>query len=217
MTPVAEPHEIEVLPLDGDKYTVLSPDEATSTQDAVELPREPLTRRASGTFLWSPRRIRLARWLKRQGFQNPYRIVRAAVVSNLAMPRALAMLTMETGSCRNVYGHDPVRNRAPKGGAVTRSNYRGIYLPDRRAGLGMQGVGPTQLTWFAFQDRADALGGCPHPYFNMRVGFAIFREYRRAGADVWEAAKRYNGADAYADRFVAWDREWAKRLRRAGF
>jgi len=25
--------------------------------------------------------------------------------------------------------------------------------------MGMQGVGPTQLTWYAFQDQADALGG----------------------------------------------------------
>ena len=30
----------------------------------------------------------------------------------------------------------------------------------RRPRDGMQGVGPAQLTWFEFQDQADALGGC---------------------------------------------------------
>jgi len=38
--------------------------------------------------------------------------------------------------------------------------------PGRR----MQGVGPCQLTWWTFQDRADELGGCFKPGPNIRTG-----------------------------------------------
>lgn len=51
----------------------------------------------------------------------------------------------------------------------TEANYR-EYVRNRTQ-CGMQGVGPTQLTYYTFQDRADQLGGCWRPEINIRVGF----------------------------------------------
>ena len=62
----------------------------------------------------------------------------------------------------------------------------------------LPGVGPAQLTWFSFQDRADDLGGCPHPFWNMLVGFEIIKAHVDGGASIWNAYKGYNGAGAYA-------------------
>jgi len=208
-----------LLPTRGDKYSVLSEDEVSSVQDYIDIETGDFLTEVGVTALASalPRDRRLINYLDRQGFVYPARLVRAARRVDLGISRALAMTTMETGNGKNVYGHDPVSTGGcySYGGTVTKSNY--ACYKRHRGTTRMQGVGPTQLTWWAFQDRADRLGGCHHPYYNNVVGFAIFREYRRSGDSVWEAAKRYNGASAYADRFVQWDREWQHRLKRAGF
>lgn len=75
------------------------------------------------------------------------------------------MLMKESGGGRNVYGHDAVQC-GPVGGTVTEDNYR-EYLRNR-AQCGSQGVGPTQLTYYTLQDRADQLGGCWRPEINIR-------------------------------------------------
>ncbi len=66
----------------------------------------------------------------------------------------------------------------------------------------MQGVGPTQLTWWEFQDRADRLGGCWSTRHNIRVGVEILGGYYRAhkanGVNTRRAlqlaAQRFNGS-----------------------
>lgn len=164
-----------------------------------------------------PSNIKAARFLARRGFAHPYRLVRAARAAGVRLSTACALLNMESGTGKMVYGHDPVRC-GPKGGYVTKANYRAYKR--NRARCGMQGVGGTQLTWYAFQDRADQLGGCWHPYWNYRVGFEIIRSYVRGGASIRQAYQRYNGsgpaAVRYAQRALTLRARWRKELRVAG-
>ena len=79
----------------------------------------------------------------------------------------------------------------------------------------MQGVGPTQLTWYAFQDQADALGGAWKPYPNMVVGFRHLKTLiNQMGKEHGAAA--YNGtgpaADAYGKDFVKKQEAWHRRI-----
>jgi hypothetical protein len=140
-------------------------------------------------------------------------ILEACATTKLPLSYALALCEKE-GGFRMVYGHDPVRNPAPKGGHVTRSNYA-QYKRDRKAGMGMQGVGHTQLTWYAFQDQADALGGCWRPYPNLVVGFANLRRLINAHGKE-KGAAAYNGtgpaAEAYGRDFVRKQEAWHRRL-----
>ncbi len=150
------------------------------------------------------------------GIKMPMQMILAARKTKTPLPVAGALLMMETGGGRNVYGHDPVANRAPKGGAVTRENYRDVYLPDRKAGKGMQGVGPTQLTWYGFQDQADKMGGAWNPQINMEVGFALVKsKIARYGIAPGFAA--YNGsgpaAKAYGARAAAQHARFAVALK----
>ena len=132
-------------------------------------------------------------------------ILEACATTGLPLSYALALVEKESGF-QNVYGHDHVRNPAQKGGRVTRSNYA-RYKRDRKAGLGMQGVGYTQLTWYELQDKADALGGCWRPYPNMVVGFSnLKRQINLHGKEKGAAA--YNGTGPDAD---AYGRDWVKK------
>ena len=66
---------------------------------------------------------------------------------------------------------------------------------------GMQGVGPCQLTYFALQDRADALGGCWAVAPNLHVGFEQLASLiRRDGLASGVAA--YNGRGDAAERYA---------------
>lgn len=151
--------------------------------------------------------------LSRQGIVHPALCVHVAERAHLDYPTAAALLIMETGGGRMIYGHDPVANRAPKGGKVTKHNYNHVYLPDRKRGLGMQGVGDTQLTWFAYQDEADRLGGCWRVGINRLVGFRLLasfiNDFGRA-----EGIRRYNGTGAYAVAYSIRLRWNARRIRR---
>ena len=140
-------------------------------------------------------------------------ILDACATTGLPLSYALALIEKESGG-KNVYGHDPVRNPAPKGGHVTRDNYA-RYKRDRKAGLGMQGVGHTQLTWYALQDSADALGGCWKPYPNMVVGFSNLKRLCNLHGKQGGAAA-YNGtgeaAAAYGRDFVRKQEAWHRRV-----
>lgn len=109
------------------------------------------------------------------------------------------MLIKESSGGRNIFGHDGSRCADPgytKGGEVDWPSYMSYRA--RRDECGYQGVGPCQLTWFAFQDRADALGGCWQPRYNCRVGFEllgkaiILNGYRAAFGE-------YNGGPRWRD------------------
>jgi hypothetical protein len=120
-----------------------------------------------------------------------------------------AFLMQETSGGTNEFGHDPTIFIGA--GTVTKSKYLKYKAERIRTGQ-MQGVGPMQLTWYAFQDRADALGGCWKPYCNLVAGLEYLKGLHDHFGD-WESVARvYNGsgprAEAYARmmkiRFASW-------------
>lgn len=145
------------------------------------------------------------------GIDYPADTLWAARATKLPLHYACAMLEKETGGGRNEFGHDPTTSIPTSwmGGAVNFVRYR--YYKARRATHGMQGVGGTQLTWYAFQDRADAAGGCWIPRNNFLVGFSVLRaNIARYGEQGGAAA--YNGtgpaAAAYGHDFVVKAAHW---------
>jgi hypothetical protein len=157
----------------------------------------------------------LATAIRAGGGRFEPQIVHAARLSKLPVALVCAVVEQESGF-RNVFGHDRVANpvKSPAGGVleVTRERYE-RYLHHRRLGHGNQGVGPMQLTWPGFQDRADAYGGCWRPGPNIRVGCEVLAEHiARLGTRA--GIQAYNGAHgfAYADSVLALERKWRARL-----
>jgi hypothetical protein len=149
----------------------------------------------------TPRDLLLARRAKRAGAAYALRIIWEARAAGLPISLGFAIVEEEssdrvTRAGRNVYGHDDVRNRAPKGGLVTKANYLAVYKPDRLAGHGAQGVGLTQLTSPGLQTQADRLGGCWVPKNQLRVGFRFLEGLRQARAPA--PALLAQGADGLA-------------------
>jgi hypothetical protein len=140
---------------------------------------------------------------KKAGARYAWRIVSEARRNSVSLALAFALVEQES-RFENVYGHDAVRNpiKSPPGGLkkVTRKNYA-EYLHYRKAGFGMQGVGPCQLTWWEFQDRADKLGGCWLPSRNIRVGLEVL------ASNILEHGRhtgiaRYNGTGSAAENYA---------------
>jgi len=76
-----------------------------------------------------------------------------------------------------------------------------------------------QLTWYAFQDEADRLGGCWDPRINIRVGAqTLGKLVRQHGLAAGIA--RYNGTGPAAQRYSRQVLErvevWTDRCRKAG-
>ena len=139
-------------------------------------------------------------------------ILAACQTTKLPLSYGLALVEKES-DFQNVFGHDGVENPV-KGGRVTRVRYV-QYKRARKAGKGMQGVGYTQLTWYAFQDQADALGGCWKAYPNLVVGFSLLgSKIKQLGRERGAAA--YNGtgdaADAYGRDFMHKQALWHARV-----
>lgn len=129
-------------------------------------------------------------------------VVRVAREVGLYPPIAVTLIEKESGG-RNVWGSDAVQTGGTyvKGSEVTRHDYE-AYRAKRRAGsIGAQGVGPCQLTWPGFQDRADALGGCWNYRTNLRVGFEVLLGLQRQYG-TREGFRRYNGSGAAAERYA---------------
>jgi hypothetical protein len=150
-----------------------------------------------------------ARLLIVLGIVNPQWTVEAEHNTGLELAIACAFLEQESGGGRNVFGHDrdgqgryifPAKDGDV---AVTEELYTEYK---RRRGPkgkgGMQGVGPMQLTFYSFQDRADELGGCWQPRANMQAGFEHAADLiRRNGMNL--GIKTYNGSGPQADRYLA--------------
>jgi hypothetical protein len=134
------------------------------------------------------------------GIKMPIRAYRAARKVGVPYWVACAFLMQETSGGMNVFGHDP--GNYSGAGVVTKRKYLD-YKRRRQAGYGMQGVGPMQLTWYTFQDRADELGGCWRPSINIRVGLEIVKQHYQASGSWVEAARRYNGSGAAANVYAA--------------
>jgi uncharacterized protein YcbK (DUF882 family) len=143
------------------------------------------------------------------GIVSPRTAIAEAKRAGLRIELACALLEQESAGGQNVFGHDPSIFRGA--GQVTRAKY--AEYKRRRVASGnraMQGVGPCQLTWWEFQDAADAQGGCWRPEINMRVGFrhlaGLIKRYGES-----DGARRYNGSGAAA---TAYSRELLSKARR---
>jgi hypothetical protein len=155
----------------------------------------------------------LAEKAKRHGAQYSLRIIREARRAGIPISLGFALVEQETGF-RNVFGHDPTIFVGA--GQVTEKKYR-AYRAKRGAtgGGGMQGVGPCQLTYYTYQDRADALGGCWKPQHNIRVAFeGLAANIKQHG--MRDGIRRYNGsgpaAERYAQSVLERQRKWHERL-----
>ncbi|HEX2410274.1 MAG TPA: peptidoglycan-binding protein [Solirubrobacteraceae bacterium] len=165
---------------------------------------------------------KLIQRLRAGGIDAPETAIAEARNAGLDLAFACALLEKESGGGANVFGHDRDRNRnyifPARDGVVpvTEELYR-EYKRRRKASGNtmMQGVGPTQLTWWEFQDEADREGGCWKPAVNMRVGFRRLASLMRAHGEA-DGARRYNGsgdaAVAYSADLRAKARAWNARL-----
>ena len=110
-----------------------------------------------------------------------------------------AYLEQESSGGKNVFGHDPMEcGDDIKGKRVTKRRY--LQYKDKRPTCGMQGVGPMQLTFHAFQDQADEMGGCWKPSSNIHCAAKILKNLKDENLSWHEVARRYNGSESYADR-----------------
>jgi hypothetical protein len=156
---------------------------------------------------------------------NPALTVEAARKAKLPITLAAALLSQESHGGRNEWGHDPtiftggydpLRGKY-WGATVTKAGYlayRAERGPEGKGG--QQGVGPTQLTYYGFQDIADKMGGAWKPLPNMIEGFTVLRQnVQSQGLRLGIAL--YNGqlsptTLAYADEVLKLEREWAAKL-----
>jgi hypothetical protein len=125
---------------------------------------------------------------------------RATRAAHIPLYVGCAFLQQETDGGRNVFGHDPTVFAGA--GEVTKAKYLAYKEVRERTGQ-MQGVGPMQLTWFTYQDRADRLGGAWKPYPNMLVGFRHLAALHRSTGSWTAAAHEYNGGGPMAEAYAA--------------
>jgi hypothetical protein len=153
--------------------------------------------------------------LEQNGTLRAGEVIELAALAGLELAAAATLLEKESSGGRNIFGRDPVDTGGfyTKGGPVTKESY-GLYR-QHRAELGAQGVGPTQLTYPPFQDRADRQGGCWDWRVNTRVGFDIVSGLIKAKG-VRSGFRAYNGsgpsAETYADDAMKKLRVWRDRL-----
>jgi hypothetical protein len=146
---------------------------------------------------------------------RPEQTIEAALDEGIDLAVAATLLEKESSGGRNVWGHDAVDSRGiyDKGAEVTEGVFRAYRDAVKAGRIRRLGVGPCQCTSAEFQDRADELGGCWDPVANMRSGFrGMQARIVRAGGNVHDAARSYNGREDYADDFVKRLKVWKARL-----
>lgn len=145
------------------------------------------------------------------GAHYSLRIVLEARRAGIPISLGFALVQQESGFS-NVFGHDPTIFVGA--GQVTRAKY--AEYRTQRGHEHMQGVGPCQLTWWAYQDQADALGGCWESAHNIRVGFGLLAGLIRQHGLV-DGVARYNGEGAaaveYSRHVRALASAWHARLK----
>jgi hypothetical protein len=156
------------------------------------------------------RDIALARTAKKHGAKYSLRIIQQARKSGIPISLGFAVIEQESGF-RNVFGHDNTRSipESWKGTEVTREKYK--FYKQNRSAKGMQGVGPAQLTWWAFQDEADSRGGAWIPKHNISLAFDhLAALIKRNGTH--DGLASYNGtgpaAEKYANQVEARAEKW---------
>ena len=184
----------EVGPHDPDSTTTPSASEtATTHRPSAQPSAQPPAHPSPDT----QERIEAAR---RAGCTMAHTALRATQDAHIPYYVGCAFLQQETGGGQNVFGHDPTVFAGA--GKVTRSKYLAYKKVRERTGQ-MQGVGPMQLTWYSYQDRADQLGGAWKPYPNMLVGFRHLAALQRSTGSWTAAAHEYNGGGAEAEAYAA--------------
>lgn len=133
-------------------------------------------------------------WLKKRGIGFPFRLARAARKSGLSPAAAAVLIIKETGG-RNVFGHDA--GGPFPGEPVTHAKVMFIKKTQR-----FNGIGPAQLTSPAWITSFPSTWDTVHrPGVNMEAAFRGFKSMLK-DVGLHEAARRYNGAESYADDFV---------------
>lgn len=151
----------------------------------------------------------LAAKAKRDGANYALRIIlEARKHPEIPVSLAFALIEQESGF-KNIFGHDGVHNPAKKGGSVTKKTYA-AYKVWRKQNLGMQGVGPGQLTWFELQDEADRRGGCWKPRYNIEVSIEHLAALIRQNGLV-DGIAQYNGSGLAATAYSVSVRNKARR------
>jgi hypothetical protein len=140
--------------------------------------------------------------LARHGIQRAAEVVELAAAAGLELAAAATLLEKESSGGHNVWGRDPVDTGGfyVKGAVVKKDAY--LKYKAHRRELGAQGVGPTQLTFPAFQDRADARGGTFDFRVNCAVGFEILVGHIKTRG-VRDGFRAYNGSGEAAERYAA--------------
>lgn len=165
---------------------------------------------------------KLARWFGRQGFKTPFLMVAALRKAQIRPQSAAALLEKESAKGRNIFGcdHGSVGDRPP----YCRHTVTEQRAKRLRASQFSNGVGPTQLTFKGYVDRARERGGEWRPYVNMWTGFDVFRQCVADAGTIRGGAARYNGgpnpnaqARAYGKDFVEKRQAWERKLHGAGF
>jgi hypothetical protein len=132
-----------------------------------------MSRKASVTGRLTKRDRELGAWFKGGGFLRPLLTVAALREANIRPQTAAALLSKETGNGSNIFGCDHgACGDAPPFCRHNVTERRAKRL--RQSGFS-NGVGPTQLTFKGYVDRARRAGGEWKPYANMVTGFRIFR------------------------------------------
>lgn len=149
--------------------------------------------------------------LTQHGVKRSPEVVQLSAQAGLELAAAATMLEKESAGGANVWGHDAVSSGGfyVPGSTVTKAAY--VAYKAHRSRLGAQGVGPTQLTWPGYQDRADAMGGCWDWRVNCTVGFGALGDLIRAHG-YRGGFKAYNGADVYAEAAMTRLAVWRQRL-----
>lgn len=157
------------------------------------------------------RDLLLARRANKAGANYSLRIILEARRAGIPISLGFALIQQES-DFRNIFGSDPTIYIGA--GEVTKKKYLGYK--GARGHTRMQGVGPAQLTWWEFQDRADAYGGCWIPKYNIRVGFEVVSANIKRHGSTLVGLRAYNGSGSAAERYalqVQWRaKQWHKRL-----
>jgi len=137
------------------------------------------------------------------GIVRPAEVLELAAAARLDLACAATLLAKESGGGRNVWGHDPVPTGGAyvKGAVVTRDSYAAYRAARAKGTAGAQGVGPTQLTYEAFQVQADRAGGCWDWRANCLTGFGVLAALIRVHGER-DGFRRYNGAGPAAERYA---------------
>jgi hypothetical protein len=155
---------------------------------------------------------RVARRLKQEGFEHPYLMVAAAKEADIQPATAAALIAMETGDGRMIFGCDHGPGQAFCHENVTKTKVQ-LLLASPLA----NGVGAAQLTFKPFVEEANAAGGAHRYYPNVLTGFRILRRnFDANGGNLRTAYRMFNGsgdaAEEYADKAMAKREEYKSKL-----